>query len=307
MTYTVYLDEVMAGNLVMNFAILWLTARFSRCPAPPWRLLTAATLGAAYVLGLFVLPIPALAGLPAKIVLSVAMLILAFGILPWRLFGSVLVLFYLCSFCLGGFVFGLSFLLEGNPRELGLVSTLPQHFFLPAVFLSLIAALAVGRMGQVFLRRRQLKGLFHVAVAITLYGRRLRLKALLDTGNQLADPLSRAPVIIVEIEAIRKILPESINNLLFRDGEGEPDYASVLTSIQDTRLATRFRLIPFSSLGRAHGLLLGFRPDEVEIFFGREKLRVRDVVVAIYRRRLAPDEGYRALLNPRLLEMGSGA
>ncbi|MDI6710584.1 MAG: sigma-E processing peptidase SpoIIGA [Bacillota bacterium] len=306
MTYTVYLDEVLAGNLVMNFAILWVTARFSRCPAPLWRLAAAAALGALYVMAIFLCPVPLAAGLPAKLALSVVMLLVAFGFPPWRTLGGILVLFYLCSFGLGGLVFGLSFLLGGGPWDPSQLFAMPQHFFWPAVAVSLLIAWGVGQAGRTFLRRRQLKGLFHLPVTITLYGRRLRLEALLDTGNQLADPLSHAPVIVVEYEAVRKLLPEAVQRLLSRADGRDPDYAAILESLRDTRWATRFRLIPFSSLGRAHGLLLGFRPDEVEVVFGRERLKIRDVIVAIYQRRLSPEAGYRALLNPRLLETGAG-
>jgi len=306
MTYTVYLDEVLAGNLVMNFAILWLTARLSRYPAPFWRLAAGAAVGAFYVLVLFLYPAPPVAALPAKLALAVVMLIVAFGFPPWRTFGTILVLFYLCSFGLGGVVFGLGYLLEGGPADPSRLFSIPQHFFWPAVLLSLLIAWGVGQAGRTFLRRRQLKGLFHLPVSITFYGRRLRLEALLDTGNQLSDPLSRAPVIVVEYDAVRTLLPEAVQRLLSGGDGREPDYASLLESLRDTRWATRFRLIPFSSLGRSHGLLLGFRPDEVEIVLGREKIRIRDVVVAVCRRKLSPEAGYRALLNPRLLETGAG-
>jgi hypothetical protein len=39
------------------------------------------------------------------------------------------------------------------------------------------------------------------------------LEALIDTGNELRDPLSQKPVIIVEYPILKKILP-----LIFNDG-----------------------------------------------------------------------------------------
>ncbi|MFZ5899355.1 MAG: sigma-E processing peptidase SpoIIGA [Bacillota bacterium] len=306
MTYTVYLDEIFIGNLVMNFAILWLTARFSLCCTNNWRLAAAAALGALYVVALFIFPLCEFTSFPAKLGLSLTMLVIAFGLLPWRKLLTCGAIFFICSFALGGLVFGLSYLFGGTGMAAGLgpAFSLPMQFFWPAIVTALIAAWLVGRTGAVFLRRRHLKGLFQVPVNIQLYNRRLSVDALIDTGNQLSDPVSKAPVIVVEYGAVKTLLPDCIRQLL--DSGAEPDFPDLLAALESTKLATRFRLIPFRSLGRVNGLLLGFRPDQVEILIGGEVLRVKEVIIAIYQRRLSPEAAYRALLNPRVLEAAPG-
>ncbi|MEW6726705.1 MAG: sigma-E processing peptidase SpoIIGA [Bacillota bacterium] len=306
MTYTVYLDEIFIGNVVMNFAILWLTARFSLCRTNKWRLAAAAALGAFYVVTLFVFPLYEFTSLPAKLGLSLAMLVVAFGLLPWRKLLTCGVIFFICSFALGGLVFGLSYLFGGTGTAAGLgpAFSFPTQFFWPVIIAALTAAWLAGRTGAVFLRRRHLKGLFQVPVNIQLYNRRLSVDALIDTGNQLSDPVSKAPVIVVEYDAVKALLPDRVRQLL--DSGAEPDFPALIGALESTKLATRFRLIPFQSLGRVNGLLLGFRPDQVEILVGGEMLRVKEVIVAVYQRRLSPEAAYRALLNPRVLEAAPG-
>jgi len=45
-------------------------------------------------------------------------------------------------------------------------------------------------------------------------GKSLRIKALLDTGNELRDPLTGAPVMILEEKAARKVIPEKVQQFL---------------------------------------------------------------------------------------------
>jgi stage II sporulation protein GA (sporulation sigma-E factor processing peptidase) len=55
-------------------------------------------------------------------------------------------------------------------------------------------------------------------------------------------------------------------------------------------------MIPFSSLGRTNGMMIGFRPDAVIV---GEK--ISDVVIGIYNSRLCRDGRYQGLLGPELI------
>ena len=306
MVYTVYLDEALLGNALMNLAILWLTARFCLLARPFWRLAAAALLGAVYAITLL-FPVPAFwGGLPAKVCVSLLMLAVAFAPLPVRKLGAAAAVFYLASFGLGGLVLGLTYLAGGGGLSAHLTGfvEVPRGYLWPVIAGALVVTWLVGRAGASSLRRRLVRGLFHVPVRIALYGRVAAVDALVDTGNQLSDPLTNHPVLVVELDAVRELLPGDLRRALERDGE--PDFRKVLAGLAERRWATRLRLIPFQSLGRSDGLLLGFRPDQIEIAFGSETVRVQNVVVAIYQRRLCPESSYRALVNPRLLETAAG-
>ena len=48
-------------------------------------------------------------------------------------------------------------------------------------------------------------------------------------------------------------------------------------------------------------MMIGFRPDYIEIGADDGKRGIRDVIVGIYNRTLSADEQYRALMNPELI------
>ena len=56
---------------------------------------------------------------------------------------------------------------------------------------------------------KALKGKLFVPVSIFIGGKKLDLKALVDTGNSLHDPLSNLPVVIVELDSIKEMLPQN--------------------------------------------------------------------------------------------------
>jgi stage II sporulation protein GA (sporulation sigma-E factor processing peptidase) len=125
------------------------------------------------------------------------------------------------------------------------------------------------------------------------------LYALVDTGNSLFDPLTNSPVVVVEFNAIKDILPLEIRRIF--ENDCEKDLEKLTELISGTPWLSRFRLIPFTSLGKENGMLIGFRPDFIEIDSENQRKDIRDVIVGIYNRTLSRNAEYRALLNPDLI------
>ena len=94
-------------------------------------------------------------------------------------------------------------------------------------------------------------------VTVTLDGRTVRLDALVDTGNTLADPLSDAKVLVAEWEAVRGLFDAALPvEAARRDPvEGVATLAAALG-------AQRVRMIPYRSVGVSSGMLLAVRVDE---------------------------------------------
>ena len=102
------------------------------------------------------------------------------------------------------------------------------------------------------------------------------VKALVDSGNLLKDPISKLPVIIVEkkklIGIVDEFILENIDNILNGKWLEEENSSDIKHS---------FVLIPFRSLGNEHGLLIGFKPDTIQLHIDDDYLK-RDAVVGIY-------------------------
>ncbi|MGO0122030.1 sigma-E processing peptidase SpoIIGA [Desulfothermobacter acidiphilus] len=292
----VYVDELLLTNTLMNFLVLYLTGRLAGLAFSVWRLLLAALLGFLYILILFTPSGAYLYNLVGKVLVSLLMLWLAFGFMPWRRFLVVGLIFYGISLALGGVVYGVSFFFHGHPEG----EKLTYRFFLPGLLATVLLAIVLGRVGT-RLHRRVGEGFFHVPCRLWLANRSLELTALVDTGNQLLDPASGYPVMIVDYAVLEPHLPEEFRSWLRESGSSDPtSFAS--WSWSDPRWLTRIRLIPFRSLGVSGGLLVGIKPDAVEVWYRGKGVKTSKVVVGIYGDRLSPEGTYQALLPPGLIE-----
>lgn len=109
----------------------------------------------------------------------------------------------------------------------------------------------------------------------------------MDTGNSLYDPVSDSPVMIVEYNSVSDILPQEIHTYL-KEGTIE---------INPNCIKARLRFIPYSTIDKKNGVILGFKPDRVT--FG-DKV-VYDIVIGLCENSLSTDNSYAALANPHVL------
>ena len=60
--------------------------------------------------------------------------------------------------------------------------------------------------------------------------------------------------------------------------------------------------IPFYSLGKQNGILLGIKIDKVEIYFEETIEMIKNIIVGIYDKKLSKDDRYAALIGLNVLE-----
>ncbi|OIQ59499.1 sporulation sigma-E factor-processing peptidase [Moorella thermoacetica] len=297
------MDVVLVINLVMDYFILWATARLGQLPVSSWRLLAGAAVGAAYSLALLFPGQELVLTLVVKVLFSLVMLLAAFYPLSWRRFFQAVVYFYLVAFTMGGAMLG-GIYLAGCGESLqfmgGAVMAAPGLHY-TWLLVALAAAMVLVRWGAGWLKKNIWQQMLRLPVVITFGGRHLAVKALVDTGNSLREPLSQRPVIIVEYNALKEIIPPEI--IKAYDSQGGFDLDYLVNSLAATPWATRLRLIPYHSLGQERGMLLGLRPDEVVIVTSGGMIKVKEVLIGLYREQLSPEGNYRALLHPDLLEL----
>ncbi len=125
------------------------------------------------------------------------------------------------------------------------------------------------------------------------------LRALVDTGNSLREPISRKSVIIAEINALKKILPWKVCEIYFKDSENK--FCELYEYVGNSEDNFDFRIIPFSSIGAKNGIILGFFADRVEIL-ANEHINIENAIIGICDFELAKNGKYNALLSPELLE-----
>lgn len=299
----IYLDIVALENIVINYLILLVTSKFSKNKAASLRLFLSSLLGTVYLVLMLILPdMKIYTTVFSKLLLSIAMVAVAFSFRKITVFLKTLAMFYAATFLFAGAGFALMFF----NRDWGIIKNgvlVSPLTFLDTTWTELLLAVAVTliilRVVWDTVHSRFIKEKLLVKISITFDNKATVLSALVDTGNSLHDPLTNMPVVVVEFSAIKELLPEDIRNIFENDSEN--DLNSVSATIAGSNWFSRFRLIPFTSLGRENGILIGFKPDYIEIAADEEKKGVHDVIVGIYNKALSKNQQYSALMNPELI------
>lgn len=296
----VYIDVLVLQNIVMNYLILLMTAKLSKTKISNLRLLLGSLVGASYVVFLLMFPeVEVYYTTTAKIALSFFIVAVAFYPPKLKAFMRILAIFYISTFVFAGAAF--AFLYFNNTG--GLVQNGIFYIFddskWSTLFFSVVTVYIIVKIFWDLIQERLIRDNLCIPLKVAFENVIIDLFALVDTGNSLHDPLTNVPVVIVEFNAIRSILPIDIQNI-FEESK-EEDLISATKIISDSKWFSRFRLIPFTSLGKENGMLIGFKPDYIEIGENTDKKGVSDVIIGIYNRNLSNNNNYNALLSPELV------
>ncbi len=120
---------------------------------------------------------------------------------------------------------------------------------------------------------------------------------MIDTGNLLKDPITNSPVIIIEKNKLSNILPKEILENTEKIINGKYEFND-----EYLKYASKFRVLPFSSLGKQNGLLLGFKVDKIEAEINEEKIIREDAIVGIYDKKLSNRNQYEGLIGLNYVE-----
>lgn len=135
-------------------------------------------------------------------------------------------------------------------------------------------------------------------IKININSNTVYTKAILDTGNFLKEPITKIPVAVVEKDVLKGVIPEKILNNLSNIIEGkEIDLGEYLSKI---------RLIPFMSLGKENGMLIGIKADGLTVNTQEDVVFIKNIIIGIYDGSLSKTGKYKALIGLELLENKGG-
>lgn len=294
----VYLDILIVINMAMNFVILLLTSWLAQIPARLYRLTLGAVLGTIYTVYLVLSPTSGLACWPAKI--GVSFLILMITFIPIQLIGFLRAVsyFYLVSFALGGAALAIYYL--GQDLAMPTAGPWPKISWWMLIA-GMMAVVPLARLAWLYLKHRRWQEELKAVLIVRCQGKEIRIPSILDSGNLLVDPLTGAPVVIVEVSALTGLIPEAIITLVEGGTRGELDLERLGQVLAIERYAQRFRVIPFDSLGQKNSLLLGFRPDRVQVKYRGRSIDIPRAVVGLAPGRLSSEGDWQALVSPEVL------
>lgn len=267
--YKLYIDSVFILQLTSNLYLLSLAGRILKCTATHGRILMGAALGALMVCGAILVPAGTVGIriLASTVPVSMCMLYVTFRICHRRKLVHASLVMAGCGFFLGGTMIWilnrLRMILKGN---VSLAITLVTGYLSYVVLLKVVG----------FLRRKRENSLKTVVIRMPEQGPEIPVRALLDTGNHLTDPMSGEPVCVIS-----KKLAEEITGC-FR-----PE---------------KYHAVPFRSIGRERGILDAYELPEMMIEDEERVIRKEHVIVAICNTGIAEESIYQMILHPRLLE-----
>lgn len=289
-----YLDIIFLENLCMNYIILFATGIITKNKIKKLRIFISSMIGSIYVVISIFSIFQMYTNIFFKILISVLLVHIAYSPKNIKELISKLMVFYLTSFAFGGCAYALLYIIK--PQNIfmknGLyIGTYPLKIALLGGLIGFSLIVNVFKM----IKNKMNKKDIYCYIEIEFNNKKACMKSLVDTGNMLKDPISNMPVIVVEKEILNNMIPkeilENIENIICGNNE------KFFEIIKNTEIANKFRLIPFSSLGNQHGLILGFKADNVHIEYNDEIKETKKVIVGIYSKKLSKGNTYNALIG----------
>lgn len=279
MTTVVYGDILFILNAYVTDLLLLLCGALCREKSRRGRRAASALLGGLYAFVIFVPRLPRWALLLSRLPAAAALVFVSFGFAAPRRFLRLFAGFFLVNFVFAGLMGALWHTL--HPARMLYYGTV-VYFAIDTGTLVVLTAVCYALLwgADRLLQTRRAHGcLFDLTV--TLGENSISCRAFLDTGNDLREPFSGLPVLLLQQSFAGPLgVPE------------EPDGAQ--------SAALRMRLIPCDSQG-GKALLSAFRPTKVTLRSARGKRETDACYVALTARKIK-NGACGALLHPALLE-----
>lgn len=298
MEVEIYADVVFLINFFMDFFIFWITNKIMKKGASCLRLLFGAFFAAMLYCGLIFINVFNIFYnfFGILFVLSVSVFIAFFPKSP-KEFIKTIFMVNVSAFALGGTAMGLFYYtnvskLIGNALDFT-TANFSFKILLASTCFFYIAAKLIISFYKRFLKQEQC----FMKIKIEDSGKTVLLNALVDTGNSLHEPISKKPVIVAQFSAVKEFLPNEIKILYYENNE--LDLEKIYKGIANSCL--KFRVIPFSSIGKKDGLIIGFIAERALIFMDEKEIIVDNPIIGICNFELSCDGFYAALLNPEIL------
>jgi len=290
---TLYVDIIFLENIFMNSIILLATGTILKTPIRILRNVLASVLGSVYAIIIYVTKIEIYSNVFLKIILSLIIVYIAFKPVNFKSLMKHLIIFYLTSFTFGGVAFALLYFIR--PQDIlfqdgVLIGTYPMKIILAGGIIGFI----IITMSFKNIKGKLGKNDMFCLIKIYEKGKELVVKGIIDTGNFLKDPITKIPVIVVERQKLYEIFPNNVLANIEGIIKGK--------DIELGEYSSKIRAIPFNSLGKENGMLLGIKWNRVEIEYQDITKKMDNVIIGIYNGVLSRSGKYSALIGLDILE-----
>lgn len=285
---TLYVDIIFLENVFMNSIILLATGIILKDKTKIIRNLISSSIGAVYAIIIYTSHIELYSNIFLKIMLSLVIVYISFKPQNTKSMLKHIIIFYLTSFTFGGVAFALLYFIR--PQDI-----LFQNGVLTGTYpIKMILAGGIVGFAIVVISFKNIKGKLnkkdmYCNVKLCERENKKVITAIIDTGNFLKDPITKIPVIVAEINSLDGLFPsEILHNASKIINGGDIDLGEY---------ASKIRVIPFKSLGKDNGLLLGIKIDKAYIEYQDNVHEIKNIIVGIYNGNLSRSGKYEGLVG----------
>ena len=297
----VYLDVIWALNLLFDAFLLYLTAIILKRQVKIWRLALGGAIGSLLII-LTITPFHAVAGHPVgKMCFSILMVLAAFGYKRFRFFIKSLMTFYVTTFLMGGTLTGVHYFIQ---FDMDLASNVAMNhikgFGDPISWLFVLLGFPLAwhfskrNIEQFEMTKIQYESLAEVEVRFMEMD--FSVKGLIDSGNQLYDPISKMPVMILSIANCLDRMPGEIKRIA-----ENPDCVLTGDGNFSPKLENRMRIIPCKVVGQEHQLIIAFQPDSIKIATNEGTFIAEKGLISFTAQELSADGSFQCIIHPKML------
>ncbi len=265
----------------MDFVILLLTGMLMRLTYRLWRLVLGSVVGSLGACLLLMKPqTPVLADiLLSYVILAVTMVLISYGRYKLNKMFFISLALYGQTIFIGGIIqFFMGVPAVKKITDQSMIVGSNHGMSLMTMFFIVIAILLVSPWVFRYINEFRQRIMTVFQVTLSLEGKCIVVKGLLDTGNHLREPISNKPVIIVEQKVMDEIMTK---DLLEYD--------------------TRVKIIPYRSLGKEDGTMCGVVLDELMVEVNEERHSHINVIACLYKGTLSSKKDYQVILHEELM------
>ena len=261
MYYEFYADEFFIVNFLTDCWICMILKVLTHCPATRWKIILVSALESLFATILICVQMP----WQLKMIL-IHMLINPAGILLLYTKKNTTkkITAYLYTYIIAAVLGGI-FQAIKSIIDLNLISMSIILVFSYMV----IVVISQKNKAEIYKEKK------YVDVKITVKGNEIDVKGLIDTGNSLVEPITKKPVSVIEYEAVKQI--------------------------EDKMMKEGVYIIPYKSVGKENGMLIGIRIDRMTINCDKEEYIIEKPIIAISQESVSAKEEYKIIINPLLV------
>ncbi|MCI9063384.1 MAG: sigma-E processing peptidase SpoIIGA, partial [Clostridia bacterium] len=167
-------------------------------------------------------------------------------------------------------------------------------YTIKTIFIGITVAFVIIILGFKIVKTKISKKDLICNINIKINEKNVKTKAMIDTGNLLKEPITNIPVAVVEHTLLYDVMPKEILNNMDKILGG--DMQDIPEDIQNQYIS-KLKVIPFSSLGKQNGMLLGVKVDNITVESDEGNKTLNKVIMGIYNKSLTKRGEYRALVG----------